>query len=120
MFKGSIKNLIEKQICEEALKVINTNGARELETLNLKSRINNYLTIDYSLTKAPLFSASFFESYHKGKFVGDSLTDQVHFKFWFLGRAWRTFYCNLKWQQLLFIIYKNNIKYYNIKIHKIC
>lgn len=83
MVKGSIKNLIENKICEEALKVINSDGAKELETLKLQSRINNYLTIDYSLTKAPFFGTSFFESYHKGTFVGDNLIDQVSLKFEF-------------------------------------
>ena len=74
MFKGKIKDTLERELCKAVEKVINVNAAQELATMKVAAPINDYVTIDYRFVEAPQFSVNAIEADLKGEFfwVGDS------------------------------------------------
>lgn len=77
MFKGKIESSLETGLCRAAIRAINQNGNRHLETLNLQARVHEGLVLDYSLTAPPTFTSNHVEAALKGAFVADATTSTV-------------------------------------------
>lgn len=73
LFSGTIadglKGSIEGQVCPQAIKAIETDGNKALETLPLDVKLTNDSEIDFALIQAPIFGTSYLQTLHKGDFL---------------------------------------------------
>ena len=80
LFMGSVerslRNNLQRKICDAAQKAVNTDVARELATLPVKVPLGpgKQWLLDYRLVSPPAFASGYLESSHKGEFfnAGDS------------------------------------------------
>ena len=66
---GAIKGSLNGQICSQAVKAIDTQGNKALESLPVQVNIDKTALVDYSIVKDPVFNAQYMETDHKGEFL---------------------------------------------------
>ena len=66
---SAIKGSLNGQICSQAVKAIDTQGNKALESLPVKVNIDKTALVDYSIVKDPVFNAQYMETEHKGEFL---------------------------------------------------
>ncbi|XP_062499208.1 uncharacterized protein LOC134176553 [Corticium candelabrum] len=72
LFSGTIasdlKGSIAGQVCPQAIKAIETDGNKALESLPTTVKLTDNSEIDFQLLQAPIFGTSFLQTLHKGEF----------------------------------------------------
>ncbi|XP_052230037.1 lipopolysaccharide-binding protein-like isoform X2 [Dreissena polymorpha] len=62
----TIRNALPTQMCQLATKAVNTDAERKLADIPITVAFDKFL-LDYSMLQAPLFSAAYMETFHKGE-----------------------------------------------------
>jgi hypothetical protein len=73
LFKGSVENSIKKsmqgQVCPRITDMLNRDGQRAMEKMNLLLDIGDGMELDMRLVSSPVFDTSYLQSPQKGQFI---------------------------------------------------
>jgi len=78
----SLRDSLQRKVCEAAQNAVNTNVAGELATLPVKVPLGHdkQWLLDYRLVSPPAFASGYLESFHKGEFFNAADSTEAPFQ----------------------------------------